>query len=1159
MGSGASTNNKTAVRPKPSETNGPSSSNSGIENDDKAARINGADTENQKEENEKVSVKIPPPCPPVTRKVQVFTKVLFKDVDKKVLKAPKDLMVKPFPELIQYLTEGASNDVAKVRAIFQWIASIDIHGMGMDSLPPQKTPLEYLLKIKWNMGNHAHLFFSLCRLAQLPCVIVNGINKSAAYEIGRPVDKRRMAAQWNAVYVDGEWRLMDVFWASSCVVGRTSKEWTLLDIDGKIVSDDRDDYEEGDEEGETHHRINEFYFMPDPDQFIFTHFPNDQKWQLLEKPLTVDEFGQSMYAREMFWNLGLKLAPNSLKTCMVKSNNGEIDIPFELPALDAINVKFRYMLYRKAGGSVAGGQMDRFVFYTRQGKTLNYNIRFPVAGTFRLDIFGQDITKHDSLDLCCAYVIECPEPKRNVEPLPDNPVIGWGPGAETEDAGMTPLTHDCGLVETEDGCVEMKFRLKKDVSLLQSLLSNKMDEKVLENFVISRVENGEAFVTVRLPKKGEYALKLFANDRNDEGDIPNVCNYLIRCLNDKVKNEPYPHVHNGALGKGNFASKLGVVPLNYPGGLIETDDGQCTLQFRAPKGVELFCEIHSAGLDDSAFENCLRKTGPNAGGETSLEITLPKAGEYSASIYARRTEDPDRIYNVHNYLIISKADRSDADVSNKGLNEKPEMPDVDKPKVTHKGTVEIRLPKSFENLMAELQKKNSNDPVKTQQVTLREDGGEYIVRIEVPDEGEYLLTLFEHTESGALSNLGTYTVYSEPMASAPVIVVSQEDKPGYGEQSSDKDELESRISEQSEEPPPVTNQMSAEEKKKLEEEKKLANEELHCSHNDDPDIETIPLMELPPNDVGKTENVQEDRSVPQTTPFLSEEDERKLRELEEEKKREEQEKQRRKEAKKALAEKRRMLNSKLKLAMESKDPNELAVAIKEFEDSGFPDNKNNLEKAKKMLMLLKAKSDLVTAMSVREVDVLERAIEAGEAANYNKSLNLELAYAKRVLEHLRHIEKLRHDILNLDQKTIAEIRSYSNPPDAVHQVMAASYLLLGLTEDQVKEWRSVQAFMGKTGRESLKRKVSQFNVEKLAVDVALRAKEIMARFSKEEVHDVSAGAATFYVWAQGMIAECESRFTESGGDLSTVRPKTARGKSAFGERKPKDQPTQGWA
>ncbi|XP_013404632.1 uncharacterized protein LOC106169646 [Lingula anatina] len=1023
MGSGASKHHKTAVKPKPSETNGPSSSRSGMENDEKAARINEVDTENQKEEYKKVTAKIPPPCPPVTRKVDVFTKVLFKDVDKKVLKTPKDLMVKPFPQLIQYLTEGASNDVAKVRAIFQWVTSIDIHGMGMESLPPQKTPLESLLKIKWNMVNHAHLFFTLCRLAQLPCVIVNGINKSAAYEIGRPVDKRRMAAQWNAVYVDGEWRLMDVFWASSCVVGRTSKEWTLLDIDGKIVSDDSDDYEEGDEEGETHHRINEFFFMPDPDQFIFTHFPNDQKWQLLEKPLTVDEFGQGMYVREMFWNLGLKQTPNSHKTCLVKSNNGEIDIPFELPALDAINVKFRYMLYRKAGGPVTGGQMDRFVFYTRQGNTLNYNIRFPVAGTFRLNVFGQDITKHDSLELCCAYVIECPEPKRDVEPLPDNPVIGWGPGAETEDAGMTPLTHDCGLVETEDGCVEMKFRLKKDVSLLQSLLSNKMDEKVLENFVISRVENGEAFVTVRLPKKGEYALKLFANDRNDEGDIPNVCNYLIRCLNDKVKNEPYPHVHNGALGKGNFASKLGVVPLNYPGGLIETDDGQCTPQFRAPKGVELFCEIHSAGLDDSVFKHCLRKTGPNAGGETSLEIILPKAGECSASIYACRTEDPDRLYNVHNYLIISKADRSDADVSNKGLNEKPKIPDVDKPKVTHNGTVEIRLPKSFENLMAELQKKNSIDPIKTQQVTLREDGGEYVVRIEVPDEGEYLLTLFEHTESGSLSNLGTYTVYSEPMASAPV------------------------ISEQSEEPPPVTNQMSAEEKKKLEEERKLA-------------------------------------------------------------------------------EKRRMLNSKLKLAMESKDPNELAVAIKEFEDSGFPDNKNNLEKAKKMLMLLKAKSDLVTAMSVREVDVLERAIEAGEAANYNKSLNLELAYAKRVLEHLRHIEKLRHDILNLDQKTIAEIRSYSNPPDAVHQVMVASYLLLGLTEDQVKEWRSVQAFMGKTGKESLKRMVSQFNVEKLAVDVALRAKQILARFSKDKVHDVSAGAATFYVWAQGMIAECESRFTE---------------------------------
>jgi len=74
-----------------------------------------------------------------------------------------------------------------------------------------------------------------CRAAGLPCVLLNGVNKSAAYELGKSIDRRAMLAQWNAVYVDGQWRLLDVFWASTCLVGRHSADWALLDSDGELV------------------------------------------------------------------------------------------------------------------------------------------------------------------------------------------------------------------------------------------------------------------------------------------------------------------------------------------------------------------------------------------------------------------------------------------------------------------------------------------------------------------------------------------------------------------------------------------------------------------------------------------------------------------------------------------------------------------------------------------------------------------------------------------------------------------------------------------------------------------------------------------------------------------------------------------------------------
>lgn len=41
-------------------------------------------------------------------------------------------------------------------------------------------------------------------------------------------------------------------------------------------------------------------------------------------------------------------------------------------------------------------------------------------------------------------------------------------------------------------------------------------------------------------------------------------------------------------------------------------------------------------------------------------------------------------------------------------------------------------------------------------------------------------------------------------------------------------------------------------------------------------------------------------------------------------------------------------------------------------------------------------------------------------------------------------------ILNMDKRTMSEIRSYKNPPDVVHKVMAAALLMLGNDEKQTE-------------------------------------------------------------------------------------------------------------
>ena len=57
--------------------------------------------------------------------------------------------------------------------------------------------------------------------------------------------------------------------------------------------------------------------------------------------------------------------------------------------------------------------------------------------------------------------------------------------------------------------------------------------------------------------------------------------------------------------------------------------------------------------------------------------------------------------------------------------------------------------------------------------------------------------------------------------------------------------------------------------------------------------------------------------------------------------------------------------------------------------------------------------------------------------------------------------------------------------------------------------------IGKTGKESLKRRISEFKVEKLNIEVAMRSKQVLSRFTLDEARDVSSGAGTFYVWVSG--------------------------------------------
>ena len=62
----------------------------------------------------------------------------------------------------------------------------------------------------------------------------------------------------------------------------------------------------------------------------------------------------------------------------------------------------------------------------------------------------------------------------------------------------------------------------------------------------------------------------------------------------------------------------------------------------------------------------------------------------------------------------------------------------------------------------------------------------------------------------------------------------------------------------------------------------------------------------------------------------------------------------------------------------------------------------------------------------------------------------------------------------------------------------------------------MQIWVGKTGKDGLKRRCLELDPGDIPVPVANHAKHLLSDFDLDDVRDVSAGAATFYAWVSGI-------------------------------------------
>lgn len=217
---------------------------------------------------------------------------------------------------------------------------------------------------------------------------------------------------------------------------------------------------------------------------------------------------------------------------------------------------------------------------------------------------------------------------------------------------------------------------------------------------------------------------------------------------------------------------------------------------------------------------------------------------------------------------------------------------------------------------------------------------------------------------------------------------------------------------------------------------------------------------------------------------------------------------------------KRRIRDKLRKATAGNDIEALEIAMEKFEKQHL-DDCGDYTKAKERLQFLKLRKDLRDSVRRSHVGVLEKTIAEAKRSQWAGQLSNQIEAAEKKLAHLRELNEYKHDILNMEQTTISEIHSYKKPPTCVHDVMAATYMLLGHPESKLTDWSDIETLLCSVGRDSLIHRVKEFDSNTVDEQTAERVQDILRPHELHAVRQASNGAAAFYVWNNQICEKVE--------------------------------------
>ncbi|XP_041348843.1 hillarin-like isoform X2 [Gigantopelta aegis] len=500
-----------------------------------------------------------PILPPECKKCELFkSPVVFEHLDTRAVElANQDYS--NYTELVRDLTRGCKSELEKVRVLFRWIIAKDLRkNTAHEILRPNAAVSSLFKGVKSGKETYHQLFKKLCCFAGIHCEVILGYSKGAGYKPGMRMDGTAFRNSWTAVCIDGSWRLINCTWAA------------------RHVSGHKDDLPQ------IFHKYDEFYFLTDPEDYIYQHYPDDPAWQLIEIPLPFSEFINLPVVKSPFFNYGLRFYSNYGAT--LTTETGMVEIRLVMPKI----LGYGSLLEPYNKNTSDAKQLDGRTLLRFVKNEAIFTVALPKAGVFYFSIYTGDYSHSECLESACSFLINCVRLSGPPSP-PYPPVPFFGPTPVMDQLNIATDKNDVDpLIVCNSDYIELNFKMSKEIKITHTFQYFDVgDESVtdIDRFVFLRSRNDTvANYLVRCPKEGFYIFSLFCADTAiDAHSLDCAYRYLVICQ------EPSPNT--GAFPKTYHKWNRCTLYEPIAGDLLT--DKRYNFRMDVPQAVEVFVVIGS--------------------------------------------------------------------------------------------------------------------------------------------------------------------------------------------------------------------------------------------------------------------------------------------------------------------------------------------------------------------------------------------------------------------------------------------------------------------------------------------------------------------------------------------------------------------------------------